>query len=175
VGVISSLTGLVAGGSNLGQNFANGVTLAFEQYKKTNESPVVSIDIQDDGYDSKKGVSAYHKLIDIDDVNAIINLSSPTIDAIASNVKDKIDLPVIQLGSQSNPDNDNIFEMYPNQYAAVSTLADLINKAGHKKIVVASQQIEAYAKWVDGFSKAHTGQTINEKIDPSATDFRPIA
>ena len=43
IGLISSLTGLVFGGDNLGQGFANGFTLAHEEYTKANPDKNIQI------------------------------------------------------------------------------------------------------------------------------------
>jgi hypothetical protein len=82
LGVIAPLTGLVENGDNLGQGFANGAILAQEEYQESGSNPKVTLAIEDDNYDSKKGMSAYQKLVSVDNVNSLINLSSPTMIAV---------------------------------------------------------------------------------------------
>ena len=97
-----------------GQNYQKGVELALDQYRKSNPDISIRMVIEDDGFETKKGVSAYRKLMDFDKVDAIMMLSTPVIDAIHTDmIKDGI--PVMQLGIQTvGVANDNIFQMSPS-------------------------------------------------------------
>lgn len=173
LGLISPLTGLVEGGDNLGQSFANGVILAKEEYEKNNSTPKVTIITEDDGYDSKKGLSAYKKETSIDGIRALINLSSPTIDVIKSDVQAK-GFPVIQLGAESQVTKDNIFQIYPDQ-TAVSMLGDTANNESMKTVTVVMEQLQAYEKFISDFQAAFTGSTTIIRVPTTETDYKPTA
>jgi ABC-type branched-subunit amino acid transport system substrate-binding protein len=75
--------------------------------------------VEDDGYDSKKALSAYQKLTGVDNIDALISASSPSISAIYDLVT-KTDMPVIQGGEQPvEPTDDNVFQIMPG----ISTLS----------------------------------------------------
>lgn len=169
LGVISSLTGLVVGGDNLGQGFTNGVQLAQEEYKAAGGKLDVSLISEDDGYDSKKGVLAYQKVTSVDHVDALINLSSPTIDAVVTDVV-KSGLPVLQLGAESVVNKDNIFQVYPDQ-TAVGKLADLANNENIGHVTVVMEQIKAYEKFLGDFTKNYKGKVEVIRIPTTERDL----
>ncbi len=174
IGVISPMTGLISGGSNLGENYANGVKLAIEDYKALHPGINISYVLEDDGYDSKKGVSAYQKLVNLDKVDALLNLSSPTIDAVYETAR-KDGLPIMQLGEQAQSSDDNIFQVYPGNKAAIEALGAELQNRGYQKIVVASQQLAAYERWVNDIKTTFKGNVVHERISPTENDLRPIA
>lgn len=173
IGLISSITGLVANGDNLGQGFANGATLAKEEFEKRNENFKVSMIIEDDGYDSRRGLSAYQKLVSIDNVDSLINLSSPTIDVIKTSVHEK-GFPVLQLGAESEITADNIFQMYPDQ-TSVGMLGDVANNDGVKTVTVVMEQVKAYEKFISDFQKSFSGTTTILRIPTSEKDYSSTA
>lgn len=173
IGVISSLTGLVLGGDNLGQGFANGVLLAHEEYIAKNPNKNIEIIIEDDGYDSKKGMSAYQKLSSIDKVDSLINLSSPTIDSVAQNIKEQ-EIPVVQLGLESNIAEDTIFAIYPDQ-EAIGILGKTAEQDNVKKVVIATQQIKAYESLVSDFQSNFDGESEVLRINPTEKNLKPTA
>jgi ABC-type branched-subunit amino acid transport system substrate-binding protein len=173
IGLISSLTGLVFGGDNLGQGFANGFILAHEEYSKANPDKKIEIFIEDDGYDPKKGVSAYKKLISINGINALVNLSSATIDPIKDSVITD-DIPVIQVFAESDVAVDNIYQIYPDQ-TSVGILGDLANKQNNKKVLILHPQIKAYSKFISDFDLKYNGELVIEAFGPDEKDFSTIA
>ncbi len=173
IGVISPLTGLIANGDNLGQGFANGVMLAKEDYEKATGNTNIEIIIEDDGYDSKKGLSAYQKLMSINNVQGLINLSSPTIDVIKADVQSK-GIPVIQLGAETEITEDNIFQIYPDQ-TAIGILGEIANKDGVKNMVVVMEQVKAYEKFISDFQKNFTGSTTIIRVPATEKDYRSTA
>ena len=173
IGIISPLTGLVAGGDNMGQSFLNGAILAKEEYEVNHSLPVVDLISDDDGYDSKKGLSAYQKEVSIDKIDALINLSSPTIDVIKSDVQN-LGIPVLQLGAESEIAQDNIFQIFPDQ-TAVGMLGTVANKQDVKTITVVMQQIKAYEKFISDFQREYQGSTTILRIPTSEKDYKPVA
>ncbi|MFA7315114.1 MAG: ABC transporter substrate-binding protein [Candidatus Magasanikbacteria bacterium] len=173
IGVISPITGLIQGGDNLGQGFVNGLILAQEDYKSQNPDAKFEIIIEDDGYDSKKGMSAYQKLTSINKIDALINLSSPTIDSITQNIKQQ-EIPVVQLGLESEIMEDTIFAIYPDQ-AAIGVLGTTAEQDGAKRVVIATQQIKAYESLVSDFQSNFEGETEVLRMSPSENNLKPTA
>ncbi len=174
IGLISPLTGLTVGNDNLGQGFLNGAILAKEEFESKNPSaPKMDLIAEDDGYDSKKGLSAYQKEVSIDKIDALINLSSPTIDVIKSDVQKK-DIPVLQLGAESEIDKDNIVQIFPDQ-TAVGMLGDSANTQGVKTVTVVMQQIKAYEKFLSDFEKKFNGTVSIVRVPMTERDFNPVA
>lgn len=173
IGLISPITGLVANGDNLGQGFANGATLAKEEFEKKNGKLKVNMIIEDDGFDSKKGLSAYQKLVSVDNVDSLINLSSPTIDVIKTAVHER-GFPVLQLGAESEISKDNIFQMYPDQ-TSVGMLGEVANKDGVKTVTVVMEQVKAYEKFISDFQKSFSGTTAIIRIPTTEKDYSSTA
>ena len=173
IGVISPLSGLVANGDNLGQGFANGVIMAQEEYNAKHPNDMVSIVVEDDGYDSKKGASAYQKIVSVDNVDAIINLSSPTIDAVKTEAQ-KNGKPIIQLGAEAQVSQDNIFQMFPDQ-TSIKMVAEEANKDGITNVTAVVEQLQAYEKFITDFKATFKGTLQVERFPPSEKDFKQTA
>jgi branched-chain amino acid transport system substrate-binding protein len=171
IGVISVLSGE---NSDIGQNFANGIKLAADQYQKDHPEVKLELVTEDDGYDPKKGVSIYKKLTSIDNVDAIINMSSPTVDAVHEgvNVWNK---PFIQLGEEAVHKDDNIFEVFPGQKSALVSVGEQARKDGYKKITIVTQQIAAYERFIDGFQEGFKGEVNIVRISPTEKDMKAFA
>lgn len=171
IGVISPMSGEIA---NLGNNFTNGIKLAHAEYMAAHPGADVRLVIEDDGYDQKKGISAYKKLTSVDNVDAIINLSSPTVDGLHDQVK-VWNKPFIQLGEEAIHENDNIVEVYPGQRAALVALGEQAKKDGHKKISIVTQQIAAYERFIDGFEEGFGSDVTITRISPTEKDMKAFA
>jgi len=173
IGVISPLSGLIANGDNLGQGFANGAILAYEEYLKKNTGPTVELLIEDDGYDSKKGLSAYKKLISVNNIDSLINLSSPTIDVIKDDIHQK-GIPTLQLGAESEITADTIFQTYPDQ-TSIKMLGDIANSENTKEVTVVMEQVKAYEKFISDFQANFKGTTKIVRIPSTEKDYRSFA
>lgn len=173
IGVISSLSGLMSGGDNLGQGFVNGIILANEEYRKEHPNQNINLFIEDDNFDSKRGALAYQKLVSINKINAMINLSSPTIDVISKDIRES-GMLTLQLGAESDPIADNIYQLYPDQ-TSIGIMGDLANKDGVKKVVIVMQQLGAYEKFVSDFTKQYKGEVEIQRINPTEKDMSSLA
>lgn len=133
VGMISILSGEY---SVVGENFRNGALLAQEEYNLKNPDKQIPFVAEDDGFDSKKALSAYQKLVGIDHINSLINVSSPSIGAIYDLVT-KTEIPVIQGGEQTTePTDDNVFQVLPGSIDLERQLGAYIKEKGFKNPVV---------------------------------------
>ncbi len=160
--------------ASLGTNYANGIRLALNEYKKEHPNASIELIIEDDGYDPKKGISAYKKLTSVDNVDAIISMTSPTIDAVSDQVNAR-GKPFIQVFEESVHKNDNIFEVYPSQKVALVALGKQAKQDGYKKVSLVAENISAYQRFIDDFKEGFEGEVSVTRINPDQTDMRTFA
>ncbi|MCF7864892.1 MAG: ABC transporter substrate-binding protein [Candidatus Pacebacteria bacterium] len=153
-----------------GQNYQKGVELALNQYKKQFPNKTIKLVVEDDGFDVKKGVSAYKKLINYDHIDALMMLSTPVIDAIHEDVV-KDGIPVMQLGVQTvGISDDNILQMSPSGETPLREFAQYLEK-NHtfSKVAVVYDNTGAgnsfYKAFSEGYSKDFSPFIINTKAD----------
>lgn len=153
-----------------GQNYQKGVELALELYKKEFPDTSIKLVVEDDGFDVKKGVSAYKKLTTYDHVDAIMMLSTPVIDAIHTDVV-KSGIPVMQLGVQTvGIADDNILQMSPSGEAPLIEFAQYLEKNhSFSKVAVVYDNTAAglnfFKSFDEGYSKDFTPFIINARTD----------
>ncbi len=168
IGVISSTSGPYAA---VGEAYVKGVQLAQSVWAKAHPAQKVNVIFEDDGYDPQKGLAAYQKLVGVNHVNALINMSSPTIDAIYSSVH-KLGIPVAQGGEQGiAPANDNVFQLLPGNIATEIALGKYAKKQGYKKVAVFYSDSGVYVRFVAGFVKGYGGSVQKYGIPVGATDY----
>lgn len=171
IGIISGLSGEYA---FAGQNLVNGAELAKDLYLKNNPDKIIEFVIEDDQFNAQKGLSAYKKLVEVDKVDAIMNMTSPTINAIYDLVKDT-NIPVVIAGEQGQPaTDDNVFQIYPNSLPMYENLAKYIkdNNLGNAAIFYLNDT--TWLRFVDAFKKNY-GEGLDEyKITVGQNDFRTI-
>jgi branched-chain amino acid transport system substrate-binding protein len=170
VGVISGTSGDYA---VVGENFNKGVELAKEQWVTAHPDKNISLVIEDDGFDAKKGLSAYQKLSSIDKVDAFIGETTVTIDSIY-NLVHQSGKPYMQGFEQSQPaEKDNIFQFWPSSVPAEAELGAYVKQQGYKNVaVVISQNIATWKNFADSFTKGYNGQVTNISVDSSSKDVR---
>lgn len=155
-----------------GQNMQKGMELAIEQYQKNNPGVTFQVAIEDDAYDSAKGVSAYKKLVDLDKVDTILMLSTPVIDTIHEDVVKK-GIPVIQLGVQTvGVADDNIIQFSPAAEAPIGYLATSLSDNpdfSSKKVAVIYDNSPAQISFFETFDAKYqhdfTKMIVNSKSD----------
>lgn len=160
-----------------GQNMLKGMNLAIDQYKKEHPAVTLKVITEDDGYEVKKGVSAYKKLVGIDNVDIIFMLSTPVIDAIHEDVV-KTGIPVIQLGVQTvGVARDNIFQFSPTADAPIGYLATYLGQQSDfitKKVAVVYDNGAAQIDFFNVFKKNY-GHDFTPFVVNNRTDLRGIA
>ncbi len=172
LGLISILSGEYAA---VGQNYANGVILADDQYNSLHPNAKINLSIEDDGFTGGKGVSAYQKLVNVDNIKALINASTVTIDSIYDTVV-KTDLPVMQGGEQSRePVDDNVFGIFPNSIDSEYDYGVYMRNKGIKEMTLVYTNHDAMVRFVDAFKKGFQGKTNDFKIPADEKDFRTHA
>jgi ABC-type branched-subunit amino acid transport system substrate-binding protein len=172
VGLISILSGDYAA---VGENFKNGVVLANEQYNAAHPDAQIKVSIEDDGFSGGKGMSAYQKLLNVDKIDALINVSTPTIDSIYDSVT-KLGMPVIQGGEQGRePTDDNVIGIYPDSITSEYDYGVYMRNKGITQMNLVYTNLDAMVRFVESFKKGFQGSTTDFKIDATEKDFRTHA
>ncbi len=168
IGVISSTSGPYAA---VGEAYVKGVQLAASVWQKQHPKDKVKVYYEDDGYNPRKALLAYEKLTGINHVNALVNMSSPSIDAIYTKAK-KAKLPIAQGGEQGiAPANDNVFQLLPGNIATEIALGKYVKAKGHKKVAVFYSNSGVYVRFVAGFQKGFGGSIDKYGIAVDSTDY----
>ena len=118
----------------------------------------------------KRGIAAYKKLTEIDKVDAVFNVTSPTIDALYSEVSSK-NVPIIQLGAQSIPATaDSIFQITPDQAPMFEGFGEFVkSKNPIKPVVLLSDKVQAYEIFANAFKKGYGDIEVVKVSDSDAT------
>ncbi len=118
VGVILPLSGQYA---SIGEGIRNAMKLS------NNSSTEIQFIFEDDKYDAKTGLSAYRKLVDLDSVDIIVSISSPTIEIIKPLINKNKDIMFI-LGDELSHDRDNVFQIMPQGTGLFTRLGEEASK-----------------------------------------------
>jgi branched-chain amino acid transport system substrate-binding protein len=169
IGMISILSGDY---SVVGENVRNGAILAQEQYNEANPESPVTLVIEDDGFDSKKALSAYQKLTSVDKIDGLISVSTPSIGAIYDLVVET-DMPIIQLGEQTTePTDDNVFQVLPGTIASEKKLGETIKERGFKNPIIVYTQNDTMIRFKDAVVAGYGEGMTEFMLEASDTDYR---
>ncbi len=166
VGMIAGVSGAYA---SVGESFSRGVDLAQEEWNKTHPELQVFVIKEDDAFESKRGLAAYHKLTSIDKVDGIVNMSTITIDSTYSEVV-KSGIP-FALGFEQGIDArmDNVIQLWPGTVPAEVKLGQHVKAKGFKNLALFVDDTSlAFRRFADGFKEGY-GDTLHELRVP-ATD-----
>lgn len=173
IGVIS---GTVGEWGFVGENFNRGLMLAHKEWLENHPNSQVRLIIEEDEFDGKKGLSAYQKLVNIDNIDALINLTTFTLDNIYDLVS-KTDIPVAQAFIQSQEEkDDNILQLWPGTIPGQIELGKTVKEKGYENVVVlVAQTSSGYQKFADGFKKGYNGNVTEIKVPADESGLRTIA
>ncbi len=172
IGLIAGLSGEY---SFIGENHVKGVSLARKVYLSENPGAQIELIIEDDQFDSKRGVSAYKKLAEIDKVDALINMTSPTINAIYNSVA-QTNIPVIQSGEQGqDPVDDNVFQMLPGNIELERELGGYVKNLNLSNVVLVYSNEPTWIRFAEAFKGGYGDEMKSFKLDSQEKDFRTIA
>ena len=181
IGVISGLTGEYAA---VGENFVRGFSLAHKEYMKRNPDARVELVVEDDKFNAREGVNAYRKMVDINNIDALFNMTSPTINAIYDLVTDT-DLPVLQAGEQGqDPTDDNVFQMLAGNIDLEVKMGEYVRSLGQDNIALIHSVDPTFVRFAEAFKEGY-GSQADDHIESFAvshggigigsTDYRTIA
>lgn len=151
IGVITIGSGEYAGA---GENFRKGIQLALDEHRLSHPEKQIELTVEDDEFNAAKGLSAYKKLSTLDRIDALINLSTPTIGSIYDQTK--VDgLPVMQGGVQvANATADNVFQVSPDGDKALTAYAKYISSNYQfKNIAVIRDNTDYHIGFSEGFKE----------------------
>lgn len=172
LGVIAGTTGQYA---SAGEGYLKGFELAREEWNRTHSLQFSAV-IEDDGFDSKKGMSAYTKLKSIDSVDAYAILSTFTIDVVKDDVT-KTGTPVALGFEQSTAaTDDTIFQILPAARPVQQKLGERLQDLGYKKpFAVVSDNTPVYENFYSGFVEGYGGVAHKEMVHDDAVLARAFA
>jgi len=150
VGVIAPMSGQYGA---LGESIRDAISMSFE--KDSN----IQVVFEDDSFDSKKAISAYQKLTSIDKVDTIINVDSPSLDAIQTLI-DKDNILTFHLTESNTKKDDTIFQVMPFSYPVFSEVGKVASTKYKRIAVVYSGSLDIFKTDAEYFKKG---------LDPSVT------
>lgn len=170
IGFIAPLSGSAAA---YGVAAKNGFELALKEL--TSSKPIVIY--EDDRFDPKLSIAAFHKLVDSDKVDLVISIASAPSAAIAPLAQAK-KIPHFAWASDSkvSKDRDFVIRTYPSGYEEGVRAAQNAKRLNYKK-VASFVSINAYPLSVrDGLISELSKESIvlDEQTPPEITDFKPV-
>ena len=160
----------------VGSAFAEGAELAQAEWNRNNPNQQISIVKEDDGFDAKKGLSAYKKLTSIDNIDGLINMTTITIDALYGDVVSS-GMPVA-LGFEQGIEasNDNVVQLWPGTVPAEEKLGAYIKEKGYTNIVVVVDNgSAAFERFANGFIKGYELPVQEIKTGDDSGDIKSNA
>jgi len=124
------------------------------------------------------GLSAYKKMVDFDNVVALVNMTTPTINAIYDLVTEN-GMPVIQGGEQSQePTDDNIMQIMPGNIFSEIQLGKYVKDMKLGKLAVVYNNDPTFLRFFEGFKQGYQGDFDEYKlgsVESGTTDYRTVA
>ncbi len=174
IGVITVGSGEYA---SAGEMFTKGIQLALDEYKEKNPNMNVQIVIEDDGFNAGKGLSAYKKLTELDKVDAIINLSTPTIGSIYDASKAD-NMPLVQGGIQvATATQDHVFQISPDGNKALTSYGSYIaTEYAFKNVAVVRDNTDYHLGFLKGLKQGFPeNYPLTEYVHQGGKDLRTLA
>ena len=175
---IGAMLILSGDGAAWGENAQKGINLAVKEYNEKTQRKVEMI-FEDTGGETKRAVSAFRKLVDIDNVGAIIGPLYQTEVAAISPLVAQGNIPVITpsyapIINRPNPRNPLMIWMDPSIQAA--QMADYVYNQGMREVAV----IGTRDSWENEISNAFAerfqelgGEVVSKEIvQPDTSDIR---
>lgn len=152
-GLIAGMTGDYA---VVGESFSKGAEIAQSEWNVNHPNQQIAMIKEDDGFDAKKGLSAYKKLTSINHIDGLINMTTVTIDALHDDVV-KSGIPVA-LGFEQGIEakDDNIVQLWPGSVPAEVKLGNYIKEKGFKNVVIfVDNGSSAFQRFANGFKQGY--------------------
>ena len=143
VGVIAPMAGQYGA---LGESIRDSITMSFEKDKN------IEVIFEDDSFDPKKAVSAYQKLTSIDKVDTIINVDSPSLDAIQTLV-DRDNILTFHLTESNTKRDDGVFQLMPFSYPIFTAVGKEASTKYKRIAVVYSGSLDIFKTDAEYFKK----------------------
>jgi len=172
IGVIAGMTG---DWGIVGEHFLNGVTLAQEEWNQDNPDKTIEIIFENDDFDAKKGLSAYQKLVSVNMIDGLINMTTFTVDVIAEDAIER-NLPVAQGFVQTNTKDDSIFQLWPNSNYAQEKLGEYIKEKGYTNtVLLVDKSSSAWQVFAQDFKEGYQLPLKEISVGTDAVELRSAA
>lgn len=174
IGVISGITGAYA---EVGQGAVNAIQMGCDSWnerraKGEEHIPKIECYFEDDGFDTKNGISAFERLRSVKKIDALINVNSTTIAAIAPKVRAS-GIPTVQVFLEGGiPERDNIFQVCPDMNAATEVFGKQMRVKFPEGIGLLLSTNDAIARLADAFERGYAGRTVRIDIPIDQIDVR---
>jgi branched-chain amino acid transport system substrate-binding protein len=172
IGVILPLSGEAA---SVGQAIKNGLTLGYEKLPDDLQKKI-SLFYEDDGLNPTNTISAFHKLLNTKNIQAVINASSGTGKALAP-IVEKYSVPLLAIATDPEIVKGKKyvvnFWVTPEQLVKVAVPA--LIKRHYQKIARIASMHDAPLSTIDLFDKLHGKDLevlLDEKYPMNIKDFR---
>ena len=154
IGFMLPLTGQFGA---IGEGIKNAGMMAVEDYNTTHPNTKVEVVLEDDGFDTKKGLSAYTKLTTLDKVDSIMMVSTPVLDALHTTMNTD-GLPLVSIGLQNDGvQPDNIFQTTLSPIAPIEYIARNVENKNHAHVaVIYNNSLSATQNFYNAFVKTYT-------------------
>jgi len=169
IGTILPLTGQI---SMLGEELRNGISLSIEDINLESEKKLEMI-YEDSKLDSKEGILAVNRLINIENVKYIHIAATPIITAVQPITENK---EVIITGTSIAPsilkDTDYTLRIFYNLEQALEKFVGFIDQKDYSKIAILYQNGESWERQVDSLEKQGIDFVKKESFNVGEKDFR---
>ena len=169
-GMIAGMTGDYAA---VGDSFAKGAKLAQSEWNAAHPGRQIAMITEDDGFDAKKGISAYKKLTSIDHIDGLINMTTVTIDSIYS---DSVASGIpVALGFEQGIEakDDNIVQLWPGSVPAEVELGAYVKEKGFKNVVIfVDKGSSAFERFAGGFEKGYASTYQEIQVSSDGQDIK---
>lgn len=166
----------------IGESCRNGIALAQEKLSSTSgtaDSPIEVI-YEDDRLDARTAVVAFSKLISQEKINAVVNMSSHTGQALGP-LADRNRVPLVALASDKGvvDGRTHVVSLWVTPEAQVKVLHKELARRGMKRIARISaihNATEAFRREFDRQSSEHgdVKVVLEEDYPTDARDFKPF-
>jgi ABC-type branched-subunit amino acid transport system substrate-binding protein len=160
VGVIAPMAGQYGA---LGESIRDSISMSLEKDKN------IEVIFEDDSFDPKKAVSAYQKLTAVDKVDILINVDSPSLDAIKDLVE-KDNIVTFHLTESNFKKDDNVFQIIPFSYPIFTAIGQESAKRYDRVAVVYGAGVDIFETDAEYFKKGLGPDkvTADFKISPNS-------
>lgn len=172
VGFIGAITGEFG---MTGQNYIRGLSLAEQDLERQHEGLNIDLVVEDDEFDSATALTAYNKLKNVDQIDALVNETTPAIEAFYDDVV-SWGIPVLQGGEQiRSPEADNVFLIQPGFYTegVASGLVDHLKEQGiENPAILVTEHPILTERFMPRIEAAFGESIYNEVVAQDASDVR---
>lgn len=172
IGAILPITGKLAA---IGEGEKEGLLIAMDSLKQKYPDWKIELQIEDFMSDTKNAVGAANKLIDIDNVDAIITSTTAAAEVVSPIVQKKgiinfVVSPDIEILDKSNTN----YRVYYNFFTEAKTFNDFFIQGGYKNISFLAVKYASIQKMIEERIEPELGAKILSKefFDISVTDFK---